>query len=504
MLGKVRNWVTDRAEVGPEGFQALNRGLPKGVGWLNTLGSAAMALIALQVITGVFLAMYYSPHPDAAYETIRFIDHLPAGRLVRGLHFYGESALVIVVFLHLLRTYFHAAYKPPRELVWITGIVLLVLVLGFGFTGYLLPWDQNAFNATQARTEYAAGVPVFGPILLVLLRGSSNVGALTLTRFYAIHILLLPILLLILLQAHLVVAWRKGPTPPGVRVGETAPVVTRFIEGQLLRDAVAIFVVFCAVYAMAFLRPVELEFKANPSDASYHPHPEWYFLSLFQFVTDFGKLPGIGKVSFIPVMVIPGLVMTFFLLAPWIDRSPERKASKRPLMVAAMVLVLLIATGFTLRAYALLRPNATPSNSLFATYAERGEAPLKPDQVAKGVEAFRAMGCGGCHVAYHDFSPPKPFGPDLSGYGLRTIPLVEISGHPEIAGTSYHDRFVKFVRGELRPPPEEDRMPKYAEDRLPPDQLEAIGAYLSQDPSAVLELKHLGPKGSVGPGKDAP
>ena len=192
MLSRLREWLLDRSGLSPQIRASFNKGLPRGVGWLNTLGSTAMFLIAMQVVTGTFMAMYYSPHPDAAYESVRYLDHqVLMGRLVHGIHHYGASAVVIVVFLHLLRTYFHGAYKPPRELVWLLGIGLFGLILAFGFTGYLLPWDQKAYFGTQVGTQIPASIPVVGPAIQQVLRSGEDVNALTLTRFYAIHVLLL-------------------------------------------------------------------------------------------------------------------------------------------------------------------------------------------------------------------------------------------------------------------------------------------------------------------------
>ncbi len=497
MLSRLKSWLMDRTTVGPEAIQAMNRGLPKGVGWLHTLGSVAMALIALQAVTGIVLGMYYSPHPDAAYETVRFIDReLPMGLFVRSIHHYGDSALIVVVIAHLLRTFFQGTYKAPRELNWILGIVLVQVVIGFGFTGALLPWDQNAYKATEVRVSYPSQVPILGPIIQTVLLGGRDIGALTLTRFYAIHALLLPALLLLLMRAHTVLAWRKGPTPPGARVGEEAevPVASRFVEHQLFRNAVAILGTFIVVFVLAAVRPYELEFKANPADATYTPRAEWYFLFLFQFVKDFDTLPVLEKLpAWFPALVIPGIGITFLALAPWIDRSPERKASRRPVMVGLVCLGLVGAVALTVRAYALLHPNATPSHSLYARFTDGGEKPLPAELVAEGKQAFAA--CGGCHSAYADFQ--SDLGPDLTGYGRKTF-LAELEGHPEIGKLSFYERYRGYVRGDLRP--EQTVMPKYTEEMLPTEKLDAIGAYLSQDPVEAI-VRHKDPTSPSTPGE---
>jgi ubiquinol-cytochrome c reductase cytochrome b subunit len=475
LVPTVVTWLCDRCTVGPETYKALNKGLPKGVGWLNTLGSTAMTLIMIQVITGTFLAMYYSPHPDASYEAMRYIDHqVPMGNLVHGLHHYGASAVVLVVFVHLLRTYFHGAYKAPREMTWIMGIIIFNVILALGFTGYLLPWDQKAYWATQVGTKIPEGIPVAGPMIQQLMRGGTEIGALTITRFYALHVLLLPAILVPLLVGHLLLVWRKGPTPPGSRVGEKVPATSKFVDHQLFKDSVAMFVVFGIVFALALFKPVELEFKANPTDPSYHPRPEWYFLFLFQFLNDFAKVPILGKLpAWVPAVVLPGIAMTFLALAPWIDRGPERKVSRRPLMVGVMLLGLLGVVGFTMRAYSQMKPNATPKHSLYAQFTGAGAYALLPDQVMLGREAFAA--CGPCHRAYDDYQGTA--GPDLTGYGFRTF-LSEVEGHPEVLKLSFYERFEQYVRGDIRVP--NSMMPNYSVEMLSRERLDAIGAYLSQ------------------------
>lgn len=497
MVSRLRDWLVDRSTVGPEAIQAMNRGLPRGVGWLHTLGSVAMALIGLQAITGIVLGMYYSPHPDAAYETTRFIDHqLPMGLFVRSIHHYGDSALIVVVLAHLLRTFFQGAYKAPRELNWILGIILVQLVIGFGFTGALLPWDQNAYKATDTRVSYPSSVPVVGPLIQTVLLGGRDIGALTLTRFYAIHALLLPALILLLVRAHSVLAWRKGPTPPGARVGEESqvPIASRFVEHQLFRNAVAILATFLVVFVLAAVKPIELEFKANPADATYTPRAEWYFLFLFQFVKDFDHIPGLAALpSWFPALVIPGIGITFLALAPWIDRSPERRAARRPLMIGAVVVGLLGAVGLTIRAYSQLHPNATPQNSLYAQFTDRGEKGLPTALVEEGKAAFGA--CGGCHTAYGDFK--SSMGPDLTGYGRKTF-LAHLEGHPEIGKLGFYERYKGYVRGDLRP--ESTKMPKYTPEMLTDAKMDAIGAYLSQDP-AEAQVQHKDPRGATPPGE---
>jgi len=186
------------------------RKVPK-VNWLYTLGSAALFLAVNQIVTGILLTVYYVPTPDHAWNSVQYITtQVPAGWLIRGLHHWGASAMVVVTLLHLLRVVFYGAYKYPREVTWLTGVGLLLVVLGFGFTGYLLPWDQKAFWATTVGTRIAGVTPVIGDAVLRILRGGEELSAVTLVRFFGAHVWMLPVALVLLLLVHLYLVIRIG------------------------------------------------------------------------------------------------------------------------------------------------------------------------------------------------------------------------------------------------------------------------------------------------------
>jgi len=186
------------------------RKLPK-VNWLYTLGSASLFVAINQIVTGILLTIYYVPTPDQAYQTVQYITgEVPAGWLIRGLHHWGASALVVLSVLHMLRVIFYGSYKYPREVTWFSGVGLLVLVFGFGFTGYLLPWDQKAYWATTVGTRIAEVTPIVGRWILLLLRGGEELTAVTLARFYGMHVWALPAALLLLLLIHLYLIVRLG------------------------------------------------------------------------------------------------------------------------------------------------------------------------------------------------------------------------------------------------------------------------------------------------------
>ncbi|MFL5780754.1 MAG: cytochrome bc complex cytochrome b subunit [Thermoleophilaceae bacterium] len=211
----VVGWVDERTGAGPflRGF--LYRKVPHGTNWFYTLGSATMFAFLSQAVTGVFLAMYYRPSTTQAYESIQHIQNdVFLGQFVRGMHRWGASVMVILIFLHMGRTFFFGAYKYPRELNWIIGVVLLILTMLMGFSGYLLPFDQRSFWATVVGVNLNSSGPFVGPYLADFLRGGSEFGATTLSRFYSIHMLLVPGLIAALIGAHLYLVAKLGTTAP--------------------------------------------------------------------------------------------------------------------------------------------------------------------------------------------------------------------------------------------------------------------------------------------------
>ena len=228
-MSRIEEWLDERLDIKSIRAALLDRAMPrdlaKPIGWLYTLGSATLFLFILQAITGMFLAMNYAPSPDHAYDSIQFINNeVFFGWLLRGIHKWGASAMVVMVVLHMLRVFFLAAYRYPRELTWVVGVFLLLGVMGFGFTGYLLPWDQKAYWATVVGTNIAGTAPFVGDFLSTVLRGGQDLGAVTLTRFFATHVLLLPAVIIVLIGLHLFMVLRQGiSAPPVKKAEETSP-----------------------------------------------------------------------------------------------------------------------------------------------------------------------------------------------------------------------------------------------------------------------------------------
>jgi len=210
MATRLADWLDERIHWQGVWQAIFLRKVPK-VNWFYTLGSATLFVALNQAVTGILLTIYYVPTPDHAYNSVQYItQEVTAGWLIRGLHHWGASAMVVLCVLHMLRVIFYGAYKYPREVTWWSGVVLLVVVIGFGFTGYLLPWDQKAFWATTVGTRIAGITPVIGETLLRLLRGGEELSAVTLARFYGIHIWVLPATLLLLIGLHMYLVIRLG------------------------------------------------------------------------------------------------------------------------------------------------------------------------------------------------------------------------------------------------------------------------------------------------------
>jgi len=342
----MKNWLDERIGWKKIKEVLLDRKIPR-VTSLHTLGSICLFLFILQVITGIFLAMNYSPSPDHAYDSVRYISEIPGGRFLRGLHFWSATAIVIGVFLHMLRVFFMGSYKFPREATWWTGVgLLLIIVGGFGFTGYLLPWDQKAYWATVVGLNLAKQMPYLGHYIAAIIRGGSEIGAVTLTHFYAFHVLLLPAITMLLLGSHLfLVVWHGISSLPERTKEGSGQLISNdnwkqkvsdryhelksqgkpFFPYIVYKDMVAITFVFLAIVWLAMEKGVHLEVVADPTDKFYNPRPEWYFLFLFQLLKYFP-----GSFEVLAIAVIPVVLIGFLVLLPLIDRGPKRHPFDRP------------------------------------------------------------------------------------------------------------------------------------------------------------------------------
>ncbi len=215
MANGVTGWLEERLEIKKHIDGFLYRQVPRGVGWWYTLGSATMVCFILLLFTGLFLMMNYSPSPDHAYESIQYImNEIPFGSVIRSIHFWSATSMVVLIGLHGMRTFFMAAYRYPREITWVVGTALFMMVMVAAFTGYLLPWDQRAFWATNVGVGIAGEVPFIGPWLQKVLIGGPRIGAVTLTRFFTFHVGVIAPLIIMLIGVHIFMVVKQGISAP--------------------------------------------------------------------------------------------------------------------------------------------------------------------------------------------------------------------------------------------------------------------------------------------------
>ena len=309
------------------------------------LGGMTLFLYFIQVATGILLLLYYRPSPGEAFESVQFImTRVRFGWLIRGLHAWAGNLLILTAMLHMFSTYFLKAYRPPRELTWVSGCLLFFLFLGFGFSGYLLPWNELAFFATKVGTEMMAAVPVIGHWMLTVFRGGEQVTGATLTRFFGFHVAILPLLTTAVLANHLFFVQHFGMSVPAAveRSGETrAPMP--FFPNFLLRDLIGWYIALGVLAALAAFDPWELGVKADPfAPTPAGIRPEWYFLFMFQTLKLLpAKLLWIEGEQF--GVLVFGAAATLWVLVPFLDRNPEGRSGKLFTFAGVAIVIYIVA-----------------------------------------------------------------------------------------------------------------------------------------------------------------
>ncbi len=409
--GGLFRWLDRRAGLNALLHIALDEPVPGGARLAYVFGSGLLFLFLSQVITGVFLVLYYVPSADHAHTTVAYITKaVTAGSFLRSVHAYGSSAVIIVLLLHITQTFLYGSYKGRRELLWVAGCVLFVLMLGMAFTGYLLPWDQKAYFATTVGTNILTEVPFVGGALKSLLRGGTEMGTLTLSRFFVLHVFVIPACIFAFVGIHVYLfrqAGAAGPIEPSKHPAEP------FYPRQVLLDLGFALVIIACLGLWARHAPMELGPSANPADTQYIPRPEWYYIPIFQWLKYWH-----GALSVVGILVIPGIIALAFLLLPFFDRRPERRPWKRPIAVtvyAAVFIALGVLGGLSHRND--LRDPFTAAQIARQDADEKAfmKEPFQPDLsgssagvvnaalttadpvAAKGKEIFEQQACNACH-----------------------------------------------------------------------------------------------------------
>jgi cytochrome b6 len=346
------DWLDERVDLSGLKHFVAKKGVPIHAQevWYY-LGGLTLFLFIVQVFTGILLLLYYRPSASEAYESVQFIvTTVPFGWLIRNIHSWSANLLILAAFGHFFSVFFLKSYRKPRELTWISGVLLLFLMLGFGFSGYLLPWNELSFFATKVGTGIAGGVPLVGAFLLRLLRGGDDVTGATLSRFFGFHVAVLPAITTALVAAHLLLVQRQGMSVPlrverELKPGERVPQMP-FFPNYVLRDVLAWYIALAVLAALALFDPWELGKKADPFAAvPAGIRPEWYFLAMFHTLK---LLPShvlgvegehLGIVGF-------GIVAVFLLLVPFLDRR-SNSGMRSPLYTVLAILGLCYLVVFT-------------------------------------------------------------------------------------------------------------------------------------------------------------
>jgi len=356
---RILAWLDDRLHLGAARQVAAHKTVPVHRYMpLYYFGGMTLFFFLVQVMTGMLLMLYYRPSAEEAFESVEFImTTVPFGWLIRSIHSWSANLMVFFAFAHLATVFFLKAYRPPRELTWVSGCVLLFLAMAFGFSGYLLPWNQLAFFATKVGTDIAGAVPGVGEWVLRFLRGGDRVTGGTLSRFYGWHVAILPAITVLLLALHLALVQLHGMSvPPGLEEQAKKRKPMRFFPHFALRELFGWTLALGVLAALAALFPWELGEKADPFAPAYRDiRPEWYFMFIFQSLK---LVPG-GEIASIEYEAIPillfGLGGLLLVLVPFLDRGLLRRG-RSPAFTAVGAAVLIYIVGFTAWGYASLLP----------------------------------------------------------------------------------------------------------------------------------------------------
>lgn len=421
-------WFDRRLGVRETLVPMMTHPIPRGaagpLGWWYVFGSASMTLLLLQVVTGIGLALVYVPAPDAAYESLLYLNYeQPLGWFIRALHYYAGSGMVVLVLVHMTQVFLHGSYKYPRELTWLVGVLLLCCTLGMFFSGQILRWDPDAYWGLAVAGSMAGRVPVLGPWIVEVLHGGSTIGGGSLSRFFALHVFVIPGVLIGLLVVHLWLVLRCGvsaPPSPSQPVdpktydaeyhAELRASGVPFFGDAILKDAffsALTVIVVCAIAAIVGPKgPSELP---DPTLGGANPRPEWPFLWLFAMLS----LSPPAAETFI-ILVFPVVLVVALMAVPLVSRRGQRAPSRRP---AAVLMVIVIYTTLGVLTYQGAAAPWSPemqawSGAPIPTHVVERSSPLE----LQGAAVFQNKNCRNCH-ALDGIGGRR--GPDLSDIGTR-------------------------------------------------------------------------------------
>jgi quinol-cytochrome oxidoreductase complex cytochrome b subunit len=350
MLERFWQALDDRFDLTPLVEFARHKEVPRHRhGWAYYFGGLTLFFFGIQVATGILLLLYYRPTAEAAFESVQFImNRVAFGWLIRSIHSWSANLMILSAFLHMFSVYLFGAYAKPREATWWSGFALLALAMGFGFSGYLLPWNKLSFFATRVGTDMVSKVPFVGDWLLRFLRGGEDVTGATLTRFFGFHVAVLPMIMTALILLHLAFIQRQGMhVPPGLEEDAKRRPAIRFVPNFMLRESVVWLVGLAVLAALAAFLPWELGTKADPfASAPAGIRPEWYFLFMFETLKLLpAHILGLeGEVVGLAAFAVAGAV---WFLVPVLDRGSAR-GRRNPAFLALGWIALIYIAAFTL------------------------------------------------------------------------------------------------------------------------------------------------------------
>ncbi len=452
------NWLESRTGFVSLAKEFLTEDIPGGASYWYVFGSATLFAMILQIVTGIFLTFFYAPSASTAWESTRAIYLNPWTHALLSIHYWGASAMIALVFLHLLQVLIWGSYKSPRELQWVVGVLLLLVTLVLGLTGYLLPWDMDAYFASQVSLNIA-GLPPGGAILQLIAQGGPVMGTNTINRFFGLHVWLMPAILVLLVAAHLAIFRHNGSAGPVVDDPRKLK-PDRFWPDQMFMDGAVSFFVFIIILALALFAPPYLDQKADPTNAAFTPYPAWYFLFLFGLLNFvpwlFGQIPFLASqanapwVEMLAAIVVPTIGLLVVLLLPWLDRSTTRAFGSRgkilwpTFFIVVAIAALTVYAQLGIQAKEAAGTPSLPEAQVLAAPAEAATAATSGGTSAaagNGAAVF-SQNCISCHgtngQGQSGLAPPLAGNPFVTGNADAVIKVVENGLHGQtIMGQTY-------------------------------------------------------------------